>query len=118
MEAASRELLKVNTPGTFAGSVGWTPDGRFVLFTQLGGDETQSGLWYISANGGEPRKFALSGVEAKNVTRLAIHPDGKQLALSASGTDKSELWALENFLPPLADPKPPAAADDPTAKSK
>ncbi|HVE15693.1 MAG TPA: hypothetical protein VNB29_03110, partial [Chthoniobacterales bacterium] len=91
---ASRELLKVNTPGTFAGGVGWTPDGRFILFTQLGGDEKERGLWYISASGGEPRKVALTGVEAKNVTRLAIHPDGKQLALDVRGTGISEVWAL------------------------
>jgi Tol biopolymer transport system component len=115
---ASRELLKVTTPGTFAGGVGWTPDGRFILFIQLGGDETQRGLWYISANGGEPRKVALTGVEAKNVTRLAIHPDGKQLALDVRGTGISEVWALENFLPPLKDSAPPAAADASAARGK
>jgi Tol biopolymer transport system component len=98
---AARELLKVNIPGTFAGGVGWTPDGQFVLFTQLGGDETQRGLWYISANGGTPRKVTLTGIDARKVTRLAVHPDGKQLALFASGSGKAEVWALENFLPPL-----------------
>ena len=28
---ASRELLKVSRPGTFAGSVGWTTDAKYVL---------------------------------------------------------------------------------------
>jgi Tol biopolymer transport system component len=83
---APRELLKVNTsPGTTAGDVGWTPDGQFVLYSQLRGDEKERGLWYISANGGQPRKIALSGVEGKNVGSFAVHPDGKQLAIRASG---------------------------------
>jgi Tol biopolymer transport system component len=115
---ASRELLKVNTARTFAGGVSWTPDGRFILFIQLGGDETQRGLWCISANGGQPRKVALTGIDATKVTRLAVHPGGKQLALFAAATGKSEVWALENFLPPLKDSSPPPGADASAAKSK
>jgi hypothetical protein len=44
-------------------------------------------------------------MDPKTATRLAVHPDGKQLALTAQGTGKSEVWALENFLPPLSDAK-------------
>lgn len=113
---ASREVLEVNAPGVSPGGLRWTPDGRFVLFTQLGGDEAQRGLWFVSADGGEPRKVALTGVNDKLITRLAIHPDGKQLALLAQGTGKSEIWALENFLPPLAEDqaaeKSPASATE------
>lgn len=98
---ASRELFKVNAPGTSPGGLVWSPDGHFLLFTQLAGDEAQRGLWLVSANGGAPQKIALTGMDPKAVTRLAIHPDGKQLALTAQGTGKSEIWALENFLPPL-----------------
>src|SRR5262249_4038631 len=37
-------------------------------------------------------------------------PDGRHLALSTSEGRKSEIWALENFLPPLDEPKPTATA--------
>jgi Tol biopolymer transport system component len=96
---APRELLKVNGPRPWV-----------MLYTLHGGDETQRGLWYISANGREPQKIAVTGVDTKSIMHFAIHPDGKQLAFSATGTGKSEVWAMENLLPPLADSRPSAAA--------
>jgi Tol biopolymer transport system component len=112
-----RELLKINSRSVVGvgGGLGWTPDGRFVLFMRLG--RSERGLWYVSTSGGEARKLAVTGMDASKVYRFYVHPDGKQLALRAVSSSKSEVWALENFLPPLADAKPAAATDASAAKS-
>ena len=107
------ELLRLNGRETYAGGVAWTPDGRFILFVCRGDDETQRGLWYISASGGQPRKFTLPGVRAIYDTQIRMHPDGKQLAIGEEGSKRTDIWALENFLPQFAEstaPIAPAAA--------
>jgi Tol biopolymer transport system component len=110
----SQDLCRLKTS---VGTLVWTPDGRFVLFTQRANDKEGS-LWYVSSSGGEPRQVELSGIESKSIANLAVHPDGKRIAFTLVGTHKSEVWALENFLPPLADAKPVAGADASSARSK
>jgi Tol biopolymer transport system component len=62
-------------------------------------------LWVISAQGGEPRKLDLpksfqNSAMAVNLRQPSIHPDGRHIAYTA-GRDTSEVWVMENFLPPL-----------------
>ena len=82
-------------------AVEWAPDGQGVLFLMLMSKKGPEGteLWHISAEGGEPRKLLDLGPGWWGPLR--VHPDGKRIALSRA-TSKSELWAMENFLP-LAD---------------
>jgi len=91
----ARDLLRgVQMP--FPGSIAWTPDGLSLLFTgepRRGESETE--LWLISAQGGEPRKLDLTG---KNMRELCIHPDGRRVAYT-SGGDRKEVWVMEGFLP-------------------
>ena len=35
----------------------------------------------------------------KGITALSFHPDGKRVAFAA-GQSRTEVWVLENFLPP------------------
>ena len=115
---AARDLL-VDNHQTGLGWVTWTPDGKFLLFNRYGADDQLAGLWYISAAGGQAHKLQLSGVQDRAIMNVAIHPDGKQLAFNTDeNTRKSEIWVLENFLPPLADSKPAAAANASAAKSR
>ena len=39
-------------------------------------------------------------MEALEPYGLSIHPDGKRIAFTA-GTDREEVWVLEDFLPAL-----------------
>jgi Tol biopolymer transport system component len=98
-DGASRELSRVSDKaGT--GWMSFTPDGRFVLFNRYGTDDKR-GLWSVSTGGGEPRKLKLSGLDAKTgVQQFVIHPDGKQMAITSPGNRRSEIWMMENFLPP------------------
>jgi Tol biopolymer transport system component len=112
-----RELCRL-AKGAWVPSLDWTPDGRTVMFSQVDSPgKHDDGLWFVNASGGQPRKLDISGIDNKKIRSFAIHPDGKQLAFAAGGGRKIEVWALENFLPPLDDAKPPAV-DPPEANSR
>lgn len=92
-----RELLKKKAEeqqGIY--DVVWTPDGQSLLFTLVkSGDKELTELWRISVEGGEPRKLWEWN---KRISALRVHPDGQHIAFG-SGTNKSEVWVMENFLP-------------------
>ena len=117
VEGGESRVLFTDNHKTGLGWVTWTPDGKFLVFTRYGSDDKLAGLWYVPAAGGQTRKLEVSGKD-RAILNMAVHPDGKQLAFTTFASRKSEIWALENFLPPLADSKPPAAADASTAKGK
>ena len=76
----------------------WTPDSRQLLFakrTNAPPQQRRTELWRISAEGGAPRSL---GVSMREIDRLAVHPDGRRIAFSASEY-KGEVWVMENFLP-------------------
>jgi Tol biopolymer transport system component len=75
----------------------WTPAGRSVLFSRRLGDDGKTGLFRVSAEGGEPAKLDL---EMDSFYYLGVHPDGTRIIFQ-SGTSSAEVWVLENFLPTL-----------------
>ncbi len=86
-----RELAKVEGWITFA----WTPDGKHVLYARQMG-KSPSQLWRIGAEGGEPQKLDLT----MPLEHIRFHPDGRRIAFTGkAGTDKIEVWVMENFLP-------------------
>ncbi len=97
----ARDLLRgVQMP--FPGSIAWAPDGQSVLFVkQPSPGDSKTELWLASVRDDEPRKLDLT---AKNMRELSIHPDGRRIAFTGGG-DKSEVWAMENFLPTAGNSK-------------
>ena len=62
--------------------------------------QSVSGLWRISAEGGEPQRLELA-VDNLRATPT-VHPDGQRIAFTA-GQHKAEVWVMENVLPDLED---------------
>jgi hypothetical protein len=111
----------------FMGAVAWTPDGRHLVYQKVfrhfleslasralglgstGPANFKTELWRVPAAGGSPQKL---DIPLPVMNWLRIHPDGRQITFSSQGTQtaKSEIWVLENFLPPPADARPAAAA--------
>jgi Tol biopolymer transport system component len=69
----------------------WTKDGRTIIV------RAGSAFWRVPAQGGTPFKLSL---ELQKMHSFALHPDNRRFALSLNGESKSELWVMENFLPP------------------
>jgi hypothetical protein len=80
--------------------LGWTRDGRYIIAQALDGPlDTASGeIWRIPAQGGTPLKLDLS---VPKMASFTLHPDNSRFAFSVDEGSKSELWVMENFLPPL-----------------
>jgi len=73
----------------------WTRDGRYIIACAKG--TANSEIWRVPAQGGPPLKLDLS---VPKMASFALHPDGSRFAFSVDEGSKSELWVLENFLPP------------------
>jgi hypothetical protein len=52
----------------------------------------------VPAQGGTPLKLDLS---VPKMGSFALHPDNRRFVFSVIEESKSELWVMENFLPPL-----------------
>jgi len=95
----ARELVKTRTDGTNYRFCSWTPDGRYVIFatTSKGSTPIENvQLWRVAAEGGEPQRLDV-GVDSPYYLR--VHPDGRRVAIG-TWTVTTEIWVMENFLPP------------------
>jgi Tol biopolymer transport system component len=107
-----RELVELPEPrrftfGTPVVELAWTPDSRHIIYApSTAGQEQKFELWRISLEGGQPQRLGLA-MEGLEPQGLSVHPDGRQIAFTASptkGPQGDPIWVLENFLPPLEPP--------------
>ena len=93
----SREIHITEEPTSMT-ALAWSADGRRIFFgTQdLSGDGGGQ-FWSIPAHGG---RATPSGVNMGRIYHIAVHPDGRRLALDIRGNEPYQLWVLERFLPP------------------
>jgi Tol biopolymer transport system component len=94
---------KQGTPG---GNHTWTPDERYIVFGAPDPSDLRVwDLWRVPVEGGRPEKMGLQ--RRWGILDLTVRPDGRQLAFAGRGGSSmdSELWVLENFLPPAESSK-------------
>jgi len=73
----------------------WSRDGRYIYLVKKGEAAGQQ-VWRIVVESGEVAPIGLTITPFAQ--GIAVHPDGSRLAFAA-GESKTEVWALENFLP-------------------
>lgn len=99
--APTRTIAVAADPGRL-GPLAWMRDGRSLLFVrgpQVEGFVTgspQNEVWQADIETGSVRRLAI-GLPA--ITRISVHPGGRQLAISA-GLVEFEVWTLENLVRP------------------
>jgi len=84
----------------------WTPDGRYILFGAPDQSDLPSyDLWRVPVEGGKPEKMGLQ--RRWGIWHITVRPDGRQIMFAGRGgaSTDSELWVLENFLPPAQSSK-------------
>lgn len=84
--------------------LGFTTDGRHVLFNSYNNEQKQSGYryWRIAVEGGAPQEIRLKMDRPVYVEQMNFHPDGQRISFTAfplSSSNKRAVWVMENFLP-------------------
>lgn len=69
-----------------------TRDNRFVLFSR--GENDDDEIWRVPIGGGLP---VPTGIKAKNIRSLSVHPDGRQVAIGSFGDSQDSVWVMENW---------------------
>ena len=85
--------------------LGFTPDGRQVLFNSFdpGHEERGYKYWRIAVEGGaDPQEIRLNLDRPVYFEQMSFHPDGQRIAFTAvslHSSSKTAVWVMENFLP-------------------
>jgi Tol biopolymer transport system component len=95
-----RELFRGPVRPAWYYGLRWTRDGRYVIVQAR--NAASSEIFLVPAQGGTPLKLDLS---VPKMASFALHPDNRRFAFSVNEESKSELWVMENFLPPLKNPR-------------
>lgn len=96
---AAREVFRMTPWMAFSlfDALGWSSDGRHLLFSRAEESERQLELYHVPVTGGTPQKVGISMAGRMNFPRM--HPDGRRIVLWSRQAGDTETWALENFLP-------------------
>lgn len=104
----SREVFQIESwlGGAPRRGLVWSPDQKYLLF-QNGGLTSSTGpgqfIWRVPASGGVPENTGI-GIHGVPQTRTAgfpsVDPNGRRVAYYTSDRSISEVFALENVLPP------------------
>jgi hypothetical protein len=79
------------------GDIGWTADCSAVFLTKRSADSDEYDLRLLPLDGTGPKRIDIKMKALRSVT---AHPDGKRIAFAAGSRLGSEIWTVENFLPP------------------
>jgi Tol biopolymer transport system component len=96
-----RELFSVQSP-LVVGMGMWAPDSKSIFLRTIGPDGQQAAMWRVPVEGGHAIKVDTGLNLDQNVRYVTVSPSGKQIAFTSGGSSsgKSQVWMLENFLPP------------------
>jgi len=84
--------------GESGSSLAWSPDGRFIYYSDVFAGGSEYHLWRVPAEGGDAQDARLGVLDWE---QLSVHPDGSRITFSAPtiNPERSQVWMLENFLP-------------------
>ena len=103
--AGGDDVILYDIPhGTSLMRLQWTADGDSLVIAKQVEDKHVFSI--IPVQGGSPRQLDLN---VDGVQYLNMHPDGNQVALNVKEEGRTEIIAMENFLPPKSDKQTPSA---------
>jgi Tol biopolymer transport system component len=101
-----RELVRIPADSDHPrlNGVQWAPDSRSFFTWKFFNDNKRTvEAWRVPVDGSAPVKLDLGGI-----TFFKLRPDGKEIIFPVTekgGPRGQEIWALENFLPPVTSAK-------------
>ncbi|MCL6450513.1 MAG: Ig-like domain-containing protein [Acetobacteraceae bacterium] len=73
----------------------WSPDGRYLAFSDIWHPERPAGLWVVPAEGGSPRLVVASGAdEVIKTANPAWSPDGQRIAFTSHRDGNYEIYLM------------------------
>ncbi len=96
-----KEVIRLE-PREYLNSLAWTPDGKRLVYTrQTPGKEkkgpTQTAIWSTVIDSGVSVRLRFS---QEDLGDIALHPDGRQLAIQAGAIgDTVDVWFMEGLIP-------------------
>jgi Tol biopolymer transport system component len=98
-DGTPREILRFKQTGRWIIDLAWSPDGRFIYYSDNPTDKT--GEWRLRrvlAEGGDAQDV---GLVMRYYRQVSVHPDGSRITFSSSPSnpEPSQVWVMENFLP-------------------
>src|SRR5512139_3415921 len=93
------EILRFKQTGRWIIDLAWSPDGRFIYYSDNPTDKT--GGWRLRrvlAEGGDAQDV---GPVMRYYRQLSVHPDGSRITFSSAPakSEPAQVWVMENFLP-------------------
>ena len=89
--------------------IAWTPDGKSLIFATGPSFVGAQRLWRIAIGADEPQDLGLDQEEVEDFRHIALSPDGQYLLFTGRARQEipGPIWALKDFLPPLAEANSP-----------
>ena len=78
-------------------AMAWTPDSRHLIYAATRRGDKRVELKRVSVDGGAPEDLGLV-LEGVWPFGLSVHPDGRQIALTAGSPPREEVWVLRGVL--------------------
>jgi len=99
-----KEIHRFAQGGRWIIDINWSPDGRYIYFSNDPDGDGKWELWRIPSEGGEAQNLELV---MSHFQHLSVHPDGRRITFASrpSKGEFPEIWVMENFLPKLEDKK-------------
>jgi Tol biopolymer transport system component len=100
-DGTPKEIQKFAMIGSWTFDIGWSPDGRFIYYSDVhSGGGGAWHLWRIPAEGGTAKDLGLT---SRYFERISVHPDGSRITFSAppATSEPPQVWVMENFLPAI-----------------
>ena len=93
-----KEILRFKFHGDHYIDLAWSPDSRFIYFSQSSDDGVNWDLWRIPGEGGNAQNL---GINMRRFESLSIHPDGRRISFTSIPQEGEfpQVWVMENFLP-------------------
>jgi len=97
-EGSPKEILRFKFSGDHYIDLAWSPDSRFIYFSQMPNDSSSWDLWRVSGDGGNAQNL---GIKMRRFESLSIHPDGRRISFASIPQEGEfpQIWVMENFLP-------------------
>jgi Tol biopolymer transport system component len=97
-EGSPKEILRFNFSGDHYIDLAWSPDSRFIYFSQSSDDGVNWDLWRVPGEGGNAQNL---GINMRRFEWLSIHPDGRRISFASIPQEGEfpQVWVMENFLP-------------------